>query len=76
MFYAGAVALFAAAGNTAELGWPFQNGLVLGAAHLLWQVASDDLDDAKDCLRKFKSNRLFGWLIFASAIVGHLALSG
>ncbi len=74
-FYAGAVALFAAAGHTAELGWPFQIGLGLGAAQLFWQVAAVDLDDAKDCLRKFKSNRLFGWLIFAAAIAGQLALS-
>ena len=75
-FYAVAVALFAVAGQMAELGWPFQVGLSLGAAQLIWQVADVDLDDAKDCLRKFKSNRLFGWLIFVAAIAGQLASSG
>ncbi len=75
-FYAGAIALFAAAGHMAELGWPFQVGLALGAAQLFWQVTDVDLDDAKVCLRKFKSNRLFGWLIFAAAISGQLASSG
>ncbi len=67
-FYGASVALFAAAGHAAGLGWPFRLGLALGAAQLLWQVADVDLDDAKDCLRKFKSNRLFGWLIFAAAV--------
>lgn len=73
-FYAGAVALFATAGHTAELGWPFQIGLMLGAALLFWQVAAVDLDDAMDCLRKFKSNRLFGWLLFVATIAGQLEL--
>ncbi len=75
-FYGGAVALFAAAGHAAGLGWPFQLGLALGAAQLFWQVTDVDLDDAKDCLRKFRSNRLFGWTIFAAAIAGQLTLSG
>ena len=75
-FYAGAIALFGLAGYTAGLSWPFHIGLVLAAAQLLWQVANVDLDDAKDCLRKFKSNRLFGWLIFAAAIAGQMALPG
>ena len=75
-FYAGAIALFGLAGYTVGLSWPFCFGLVLAAVQLLWQVANVDLDDAKDCLRKFKSNRLFGWLIFAAAIAGQMALPG
>ena len=75
-FYAGAVALFAVAGHMAGLGWAFQAGLALGAAQLFWQVADVDLDDAKDCLRKFKSNRLFGWVVFAAAVAGQLVRSG
>ena len=71
-FYAGAVVMFGIAGHAAGLGWPFHAGLALGAAQLLWQVADVDLDDAPDCLRKFKSNRLFGWIIFAAAIAGQL----
>ena len=75
-FYVGAIALFGLAGYTAGLSWPFCIGLVLAAVQLLWQVANVDLDDAKDCLRKFKSNRLFGWLIFAAAIAGQMAFPG
>jgi len=75
-FYAGALALFAAAGHMADLGWPFHAGLGLGAVQLFWQVADVNLDDAKDCLRKFRSNRLFGWIVFASAVAGQLVRSG
>ena len=33
-------------------------------AHLLWQLRDVDLDDARDCLAKFRSNRYIGWLLF------------
>ncbi|MEK9646052.1 MAG: UbiA family prenyltransferase, partial [Alphaproteobacteria bacterium] len=72
-FYAGAVALFGAAGHAAGLGWPFWIGLGFGAAQLVWQVAAANLDDPKDCLAKFKSNRLFGWLVLSGIAAGHLA---
>ena len=62
-FYAVAVALFAAAGVADNLGWPFYVALTLGALQLAWQVANVDLDNAADCLVKFKSNRWFGWIL-------------
>ncbi len=64
-FYAGAVALFAASGQLAGMGWAFRAALALGALQLAWQVQSCDLDQPKDCLAKFRSNRLFGWLMLA-----------
>jgi len=64
-FYVAALALFAAAGIADGLGWPFYLGLALGAAQLAWQVADMNLDDAADCLVKFKSNRWFGWILVA-----------
>ena len=72
-FYLAAAALFGMAGYLAGLGWPFWAGLGLGAAQLVWQVWDVDLDNAKDCLAKFKSNRLFGWLLLAGIAGGHLA---
>ena len=42
--------------------------LGLGAAQLLWQVARVELDDPADCLAKFKSNRLFGWMLLAGIV--------
>jgi 4-hydroxybenzoate polyprenyltransferase len=64
-FYAGAVALFAAAGVNDRLGWPFFALLAAGAVQLAWQVIRIDLDDPQDCLRKFRSNRWFGWIMAA-----------
>ena len=64
-FYAAALALFAAAGIADGLGWTYYVALALGAAQLAWQVADVDLDNAADCLLKFKSNRYFGWILVA-----------
>jgi 4-hydroxybenzoate polyprenyltransferase len=64
-FYAGTVALLALTGALRGLDWIFYAALALGALQLAWQVRDADLDDPADCLAKFKSNRLFGWLILA-----------
>lgn len=64
-FYAVAVALFAATAIADGLGWPFYVALAVGALQLAWQVADVDLDNAADCLVKFKSNRWFGWILVA-----------
>ena len=62
-FYAVAAALFALAGWLDGLGPWFYAGLGLGAAQLAWQAARVDIKNPADCLAKFKSNRLFGWLV-------------
>jgi 4-hydroxybenzoate polyprenyltransferase len=72
-FYAAAVALFAAAAVADGLGWPFYAALALGAMQLAWQVADVSLDDAADCLVKFKSNRHFGWILVAGLFADLLA---
>lgn len=63
LFYAAAAALMGLAGWLDGLGPWFYAGLGLGAVQLAWQAWRVDTDDAADCLRKFKSNRLFGWLV-------------
>jgi 4-hydroxybenzoate polyprenyltransferase len=73
-FYAAAVALFAAAGIADGIGWPYYVALALGAAQLAWQVADVDLDNAADCLVKFKSNRYFGWILVAGLFADLLLL--
>jgi 4-hydroxybenzoate polyprenyltransferase len=70
-FYATALALMAWSGASLGLAWPYQVGLALAGLQLLWQVATLDLDDADDCLAKFKSNRLFGWILLGSIAAGH-----
>jgi len=70
-FYAAATLLWCAAGAAAGLGVAFWVLLVTAAAQLAWQSARVDSDDPADCLRKFRSNRVVGWLIFAGIVVGH-----
>jgi 4-hydroxybenzoate polyprenyltransferase len=72
-FYLATVMLLSAAGIAAGLAWPYWALLTVGAAQLAWQALTVDLDQPTDCLAKFKSNRLFGWLVLAGVIVGRLA---
>ena len=37
---------------------------------LAWQARNINFDDPVDCLAKFKSNRLFGWLLLAAFVAG------
>ncbi len=62
-FYTAAAALMAASGAALGLAWPYYLGVAVGGLQLFWQVAALALDDPDDCLAKFKSNRLFGWLV-------------
>ncbi|MEX0854129.1 MAG: 4-hydroxybenzoate octaprenyltransferase [Bauldia sp.] len=68
LFYAGATVLFGAALWTAGAGVPAYVGLALGAAHLAWQVAVIDIDDPDNCLMLFRSNRDYGWIVFAGLV--------
>jgi 4-hydroxybenzoate polyprenyltransferase len=73
VFYGAALVLSAAAGVVGKLGIAFWVGLLAAALQLAWQAARVDTDDPADCLGKFRSNRIVGWLMFAGIVVGHLA---
>lgn len=70
VFYGAAAALTAWAGWLAGLSWAFFALLVLASGQLWWQAASTNLDDGFDCLRKFRSNRYYGWLLLLAIIAG------
>jgi len=72
-FYGLTIALIAAAGWTAGLGWAFWPLLAVAGLHLLWQIRRVDIHDSADCLAKFKSNRHFGWLLLAALVAGRLS---
>jgi 4-hydroxybenzoate polyprenyltransferase len=72
IFYAAAVALFAAAGLLAGLAPLFYLLLAAGAAQLAWQAWTIDIDDPQDCLAMFKSNRVFGWAMLAAIVAGRM----
>jgi len=69
-FFATAIAGYAMAGHAAGLGTAFYVGCALGAGQLVWQAARVRLDQPEDCLAKFHSNTLFGWILFAAIIAG------
>ncbi|HWJ75321.1 MAG TPA: 4-hydroxybenzoate octaprenyltransferase [Kaistia sp.] len=76
-FYAGAVALFAAALLFAQAGPLAYLGLAAGAVQLGWQVARIDLDDGALQLRLFKSNWPFGLIVLAGLLLdGFLGAAG
>ncbi len=70
VFYGATVALLATAGWAAGLSWLYFAFLVAGAVQLAWQSASIDIDSPADCLAKFHSNRLFGFIVLAGMIAG------
>src|SRR5436305_8901282 len=71
LFYATAAALWAGAGMSAGLAWPYFLGLAIAMLQMAWQAARVDIGDPADCLAKFRSNRVTGWLLFAGIVAGH-----
>ncbi|MBB2946471.1 4-hydroxybenzoate polyprenyl transferase [Actinoplanes lutulentus] len=71
LFYAAAVAGWCAAGVVAHVRWPFYAFLAAATAHLIWQLATLDIDDPVRCRLLFVSNRITGGLILLATIFGH-----
>ncbi len=64
-FYTATVALAGTAMVMSGSGTVAFAGLAAAATLLAWQVATLDIDDAGNCLRRFRSNHLVGALLFA-----------
>jgi 4-hydroxybenzoate polyprenyltransferase len=58
-----------AAGIMAGAGTAFLLGMIVAGAQLAWQVVTLDIDDAENCLARFRSNRDFGALVFAAILL-------
>ncbi len=71
-FYLAAVLLWAATGEAAGLGAPYRVALVLVLFQLFWQAAKVATDSQADCLVKFKSNRVTGWLLLFGIVAAHV----
>jgi 4-hydroxybenzoate polyprenyltransferase len=71
VFYAAALTAWAAAGLAAGLGFLFWLGLAGSAVQLAWQAACVAIDVPADCLGKFRSNRVVGWLMLAAIVAEH-----
>ncbi len=71
-FYSLAIVLLGTAGRLADLYWPFYVVLGAAAVHLVWQIRTLDIDDPKNCLSRFKSNRHFGLVVLAGIVAGRV----
>jgi 4-hydroxybenzoate polyprenyltransferase len=69
-FYTVTLGLLAAAGWSAGLGFGFYALLLAVAGHFAWQIRTLDLDDPRSCLRRFRSNRELGLLVFLAIVAG------
>jgi 4-hydroxybenzoate polyprenyltransferase len=67
--YTGAILLWLAAALFAGAGWPVLTALACVGLQMIWQVATLDTSDPANCLERFKSNRLVGWLFFVGLVV-------
>lgn len=65
LFYVLAVVCWTGAFWLAGVSWIGFLWLLAGASHLFWQVGTLDIDDGARCLKLFRSNRDFGWILFA-----------
>ncbi|MGD0531325.1 MAG: 4-hydroxybenzoate octaprenyltransferase [Methyloceanibacter sp.] len=53
----------------------FLLGMSVGGAQLFWQVATLDIDDPENCLKRFRSNFDFGAIVFAAIVLDTLLAS-
>ena len=67
-FYGAAVLMWALAAWLVGVGAIGMIGLAAAAAHMAWQVTTLDISNAENCLRRFKSNRDLGWIVFAGLV--------
>ena len=74
LLYAAAWLAITTAGIMAHAGTAFLLGMAAAAAQLAWQVATLDIDDPENCLKRFRSNREFG-VIVVGAILIDMALA-
>jgi 4-hydroxybenzoate polyprenyltransferase len=58
-----------AAGMMAGAGFAFLLGMAAAAAQLAWQVVTLDVDDAENCLSRFRSNRDFGMIVLGAILI-------
>jgi 4-hydroxybenzoate polyprenyltransferase len=65
------IGIWVAGALTGE-GAAFYVASIVPAGHLIWQVAALQIDDSADCLAKFRSNHLFGALVFAAIVAGNV----
>ncbi|MEJ8473538.1 4-hydroxybenzoate octaprenyltransferase [Roseibium algae] len=72
LLYAVATALISLAAVLADAGPAAFAGIAVGAAHLLWQSIVLDIDDPDQCLKLFRSNKVYGLAVFSGFVADAL----
>ena len=75
LFFGITIGALAFAGFSVGEGPWFYAGLAVAAAHLVWQVATLDIDDPQNCLDRFRSNHHFGIIVFLALLAGMIPAS-
>ncbi|MES0809645.1 4-hydroxybenzoate octaprenyltransferase [Roseibium sp. SCPC15] len=72
LLYSAATILFTVSATLADAGPAAFAGIFLGIIHLGWQVIVLDIDDGDQCLKLFRSNTAYGWILFAGFVLDAL----
>ena len=64
-----------AAGWLAGAGIWFFLGMAAAAAHLIWQIATLDINNGQNCLDRFRSNHGFGAIVFFAILVDSIPVA-
>lgn len=73
-FYAVTLLAICISGWMVGLSIFFYIGMAGAAAHLFWQIRYLEIDDSDRCLMLFKSNKIFGAIVFLAIIAGKFTL--
>jgi len=71
-FMTASLVLLAVAGAMAELNLAYYFALIPAALHAWWQIKTWSMDNPGNCLRRFRSNRDFGLLVFLAIAIGRI----
>jgi 4-hydroxybenzoate polyprenyltransferase len=74
IFYSITIGLLWVLGIMTDGGVIFHAFLFIGAFQLFWQVKTVNLNDPKDCMAKFVSNKYFGLVVLIAALAGKVAV--
>ncbi len=69
LFYAITWGGLAFSGWIIGAGLMFFIGMLLAGAHLIWQIATLDINDSQNCLNRFRSNHGFGAIVFFALVL-------
>jgi len=58
------------AGINAHQSWPFYVAVGATATHLLHQISTLNINNTEDCAKKFRSNKMVGFILFMGCVIG------